>query len=56
MTGRRRSVRISQSVRIGPFRFRISFGSGGTTVSGSAPDGIGRLTVSKRLGGRRRSR
>lgn len=56
MSPRRRSTRVSQSIRIGPFRFRISFGSGGTRVSGSVPDGIGRLTVSRRLGGRRRSR
>jgi hypothetical protein len=53
---RRRSTRVSQTIRFGPFRFRISFGRGGTYVSGSVPDGIGRLGVSTRVGRRNRRR
>jgi hypothetical protein len=53
----RRRTRVSQTFRLGPFRFRLSFGKSGTYGSVSVPDGIGRLTVSRRLGrDRRRSR
>lgn len=51
---RYRRARVSQTLRIGPFRFRLSFGKGGTYGSASVPDGIGRLGVSGRLGGKRR--
>lgn len=52
----RRAVRICQTVRFGPFRFRVSvpLGKGRKYVSGSVPDGIGRLGVSVPLGRRRR--
>lgn len=51
-------ARISQTVRLGPFRFRISvpLGRGRTYGSVSVRDGVGRLGVSAPLGRRRRSR
>lgn len=51
---RYRRTRVSQTLRIGPFRFRLSFGRGGAWGSASVPDGIGRLGVSGPLGRRRR--
>lgn len=36
-----RRTRVSQTLRIGPFRFRLSFGRGGAWGSASVPDGIG---------------
>lgn len=51
-------VRISQSVRLGPFRFRVSvpLGRGRTYVSARVRDGIGWLGVSAPVGRRRRRR
>lgn len=53
---RKSSARVSQSVRIGPFRFRVSvpLGKGRTYVGASVRDGLGRLGVSAPLGRRRR--
>jgi hypothetical protein len=53
---RRTGLRVSQSVRVGPFRFRISVpisGRGRTWVSAGTRDGFGWLSVSKPLGRRR---
>lgn len=49
-------ARISQSVRLGPFRFRISvpLGRGRTYVSAGTRDGLGWLGISAPLGRRRR--
>lgn len=49
-----RRARVSQTIKIGPFRFRLSFSRGGSRLSVSAPDGLGRLGVSVPLGRRRR--
>lgn len=51
-----RRTRVSQTLRIGPFRFRLSFGRGGAWGSASVPDGIGRLGVSGPIGPQRRRR
>lgn len=50
--------RISQSVRLGPFRVRVSvpLGRGRTYVSAGTRDGLGWLGVSKGFGGRKRRR
>lgn len=53
------TIRISQSIKLGPFRFRLSLpvGRGRPRVSASVPDGIGRFGVSTPVGrGRRRRR
>jgi hypothetical protein len=49
-------LRISQSVRVGPFRFRVSvpLGKGRTWVGASTRDGIGRIGVSAPVGKRKR--
>jgi len=51
-------LRVSQSVRLGPFRFRVSapVGRGRTYVSAGTRDGLGWLGVSAPLGGRKRRR
>lgn len=52
------TLRVSDSIKIGPFRLRLSvpLGKGRTWAGVSARAGRGRIGVSEPLGGRKRGR